>query len=55
VHEAARIGALAEGGEILASRASVEGCEGTYSLSEPRTVNLKGITEPVDVVSIDWR
>jgi class 3 adenylate cyclase len=55
VHEAARIGALAEGGEILASRASVEHCEGPYAFSEPRTVALKGIAQPVDVVSIDWR
>jgi class 3 adenylate cyclase len=55
VHEAARIGALAEGGEILASRSSVDMCGATYSLSEPRTVTLKGIAEPVEVVSIDWR
>jgi class 3 adenylate cyclase len=54
VHEAARIAALAEGGEILASKATV-GSESPYPASEPRTVTLKGISEPVDVVSIDWR
>jgi class 3 adenylate cyclase len=55
VHEAARIGALAEGGEILVSRSTVEGTPVRYSQSEPRTVTLKGIAEPVEVVSIEWR
>jgi class 3 adenylate cyclase len=54
VHEAARIAALAEGGEIVASSATV-GPDSPYRESEPRTVTLKGISEPVDVVSIDWR
>jgi class 3 adenylate cyclase len=54
VHEASRIAALAEGGEIVASRATV-GSASQYPASEPRTVTLKGISEPVDVVSIDWR
>lgn len=53
VHEAARIAALAEGGEILASASTAEGS--AYGVSEPRTVTLKGISEPVDVVSVDWR
>ena len=54
VHEAARIAATAEGGEIVASRATI-GSDLQYPVSEPRTVNLKGIAEPIDVVSIDWR
>jgi len=54
VHAAARIGALAGGGEILASAESVLGLHAIAS-SEPRTVTLKGISEPVQVVSIDWR
>jgi class 3 adenylate cyclase len=54
VHEAARIAALAEGGEIVASRATV-GAGSQYPLTEPRTVTLKGISEPTEVVSIDWR
>ncbi len=53
VHEAARIAALAGGGEILASRETAAGSR--YQASEPRTVTLKGITEPVEVVSIVWR
>jgi class 3 adenylate cyclase len=54
VHEASRIAALAEGGEIVASRATV-GPSAQYPVTEPRTVSLKGISEPVEVVSIDWR
>ncbi|MDP8955520.1 MAG: adenylate/guanylate cyclase domain-containing protein [Actinomycetota bacterium] len=54
VHEAARIGALAEGGEILASGATLE--QGVpFPVSDPRTVTLKGISEPVQVCAIDWR
>jgi class 3 adenylate cyclase len=51
VHEAARIAALAEGGEILASLATA----GDHPASEPRAVALKGISDSVEVVSIDWR
>ena len=54
VHEAARIAALAEGGEIVASKPTV-GSASQYPTTEPRSVTLKGISEPVDVVSIDWR
>ncbi len=55
VHEAARIAQLAEGGEIVASRTAVENEEGRFATSEPRAVRLKGIEEPVEVVSIGWR
>ena len=55
VHKAARIAALAEGGEILASQATLAGDAVRYSLSEPRLVSLKGISEPVPVVAIEWR
>lgn len=52
VHEAARIAALAEGGEVLASKDTA----GTrFTTSEPRTVPLKGILEPVEIVTIEWR
>ena len=54
VHEAARIAALADGGQIVASKATV-GSVSQYPLAEPRTVTLKGISEPMEVVSIDWR
>jgi class 3 adenylate cyclase len=54
VHEAARIAALGEGDEIVASKATV-GESAQYPVSEPRTVTLKGLSEPVEVVSVDWR
>lgn len=54
VHEAARIGALAGGGEILASLETLP-AEGAYAASEPRSMALKGIAQPVEVVSVEWR
>lgn len=54
VHAAARIGAVAGAGEIVASAATVEGLPGV-AVSERRGVPLKGITEPVEVVTVDWR
>jgi class 3 adenylate cyclase len=54
VHAAARIGALADGGEILASEESIAGIDGVAA--EPaREVELKGLSAPVRVVSVDWR
>ena len=55
VHEAARIGALAEGAEILVSRATVEAAKSRVPFSEPRWETLKGVREPVEVVSLDWQ
>jgi class 3 adenylate cyclase len=54
VHVAARIGALAQGGEILASASTVAALEG-LELGERRPAELKGVSEPVDVVSVGWR
>jgi class 3 adenylate cyclase len=53
VHAAARIGALASGGEVLASAATVAG-RPEVRTGEPRSAELKGLAEPVDVVTIDW-
>ena len=53
VHEAARIGAAAQDGEVLASWHTAQPCK--FALSEPREVTLKGIAEPMQVVSIGWR
>jgi class 3 adenylate cyclase len=53
VHEASRISGLAEGGEILASSETAVG--GRFPVSEPRTVTIRGIGEPIEVVSVDWR
>ncbi len=56
VHFAARVGALADREEILVSAAVLEAAgDINYRTSKPRTVTLKGISEPVDVYSIEWR
>ena len=55
VHLAARIGASAGGGEILASHETVEGAGTGFRTSEPRPQAFKGFAEPVDVISVDWK
>jgi len=55
VHVAARVGALAGAGEILVSADTLDGIAGSYRLSEPRPEELKGVEQPVEVVSVDWR
>ncbi|MGZ8600514.1 MAG: adenylate/guanylate cyclase domain-containing protein [Actinomycetota bacterium] len=54
VHVAARIGALAGAGEIVASATTVHGLEG-LELEDARAATLKGVSEPVEVLSIRWR
>jgi class 3 adenylate cyclase len=54
VHTAARVGAVAGAGEIIASATSVDGLE-DLELPDRRSVILKGIAEPVEIVSIGWR
>ncbi len=54
VHEAARIGALAEGGEILASSSTIECLSDPATVGEERQVALKGVTGAVTVASIRW-
>jgi adenylate cyclase len=53
VHEAARIAQLASGGEILASVATV--ADSQVPTSGPRSVMLRGLSEPMEVVAVDWR
>jgi class 3 adenylate cyclase len=53
VHEAARIAAIASGGKVLASRDTATG--GRYPVGEPRSVTLKGISEPLEIVEVLWR
>jgi adenylate cyclase len=52
VHEAARIAGLAEGGEVLASRDTA--ADTRFPKSEPREVSVKGLSEPIQIVSVDW-
>jgi len=55
VHQAARVGALAESGEIVVTCETVEAEPFPFPVSNERAVSLKGIARPVRVVSIDWR
>lgn len=55
VHQAARIGALAEGGEILVTTETLAAADGSWEASEPREVALKGFSDPARVVTVDWR
>lgn len=54
VHEAARVGAIAEGGEILATVSTVSAAGIPFGFGQEREVTLKGLAEPVRVVAIDW-
>ena len=54
VHVAARIAALADGDQILASTSSLAGMPG-LELSERRMVTIKEIEDPVEVAVIAWR
>ncbi|MDQ3889191.1 MAG: LuxR family transcriptional regulator [Actinomycetota bacterium] len=55
VHVAARIGAAARAGEVLVSRETLDGVGTAFRLSEPRSELLRGLEQPVEVVSVDWR
>jgi class 3 adenylate cyclase/tetratricopeptide (TPR) repeat protein len=55
VHVAARIGAAAGPAEILFSRETLEGVGTVFRVSEPRSAELQGFAEPVELVSVDWR
>ena len=56
VHAAARVGALADREEIVISAPALEQAGVIrFPVSEPRTVTLKGISQPVEVHTIDWR
>ena len=52
VHTAARIGALATGGEVLASRVVIDAAKARFPVSEFRAVELKGVSEPVEVATV---
>jgi class 3 adenylate cyclase len=54
VHVAARIGALAAGGEILASGSTLAEV-GTVATESCRSETIRGVTKPVEVASVSWR
>ncbi len=53
VHAAARIGAAAQGQEILASRETMEKLP-QFKTSDHREIALKGFKDDVPVCSVDW-
>jgi class 3 adenylate cyclase len=55
MHAAARVGALAEGGEIAVSALTLEGGAVPFEAGNEREVSLKGLADPVRVLSIEWR
>lgn len=54
VNQASRIGAAAVGGEILVSASTLAGARHVFTERSRRTVELKGLSVPVEVVAIDW-
>jgi class 3 adenylate cyclase len=56
VHVAARVAAAAGSEEILITSALLSGTAPTrFKLSEPRSLTLKGVREPIEVRAIAWR
>ena len=55
VNLAARIGAAASGDEIVVSTTTLEAAGRAHAEIGRRTVDLKGISTPVDIATIDWR
>ena len=53
IHTAARIGAIAEGGEIVASAETA--AVALAPASDSREVSLKGLADPLRVVTVEWR
>ncbi|MGH8934995.1 MAG: hypothetical protein ACRDXD_01790 [Acidimicrobiia bacterium] len=56
MHAAARGGALGDRKEIVASGSTLdEAGVLRFPVSARRSVTLKGISEPVEVATVDWR
>jgi class 3 adenylate cyclase len=55
VHAAARIAALADAEQVLATAETCAAAAGRWQTSAPSDVQLKGIPGRVQVVSVDWR
>ena len=54
VHETARIAAAASAGEIIASRDTLEAAGNASRVLNERSLELKGLGEPVTVATVDW-
>jgi len=54
IHVAARVAAAGDAGQILATAATMATVGGSYPASSPKSLALKGVAEPVDVVELSW-
>ncbi len=55
VHVAARVAAAGAAAQILVSAVTVATAGDAFPTSEPRALELKGISEPVEIVEVGWR
>jgi class 3 adenylate cyclase len=55
VHETARIGAVADAGEILVSASTLESVTSEVTATNERQVTLQGVAEPMTVASLVWQ
>ncbi len=55
VNVAARVAAAGTAGQILATVTTVAGAGHNYPVSEPCSLGLKGVAEPVDTVEVHWQ
>ena len=53
VHEAARIGALAEGGEVLTSVSTLAAAWNAFPDHHRRSVTLRGFPEPIELTTVE--
>jgi len=55
VHEAARVGAAADAGEILVTSAVTDALTDRSQVRNSREINVKGLSLPLAVATIEWR
>jgi class 3 adenylate cyclase len=55
VHIAARVMDAAAGGEVLTTSTTLRAASREYTLDNERPLDAKGVAEPLEVVSVDWR
>jgi class 3 adenylate cyclase len=56
VHVAARVGGAADADEILISSAAFDAVDNVrFQVSDPRSIDLKGVPTPVEVRVVDWQ
>lgn len=55
VHVAARVAAAGGAGQILATAPTMATVGESYPASEPKSLAMKGVAEPIDIVELSWR